>query len=200
MKSDKIKKKRNSKMILGFDIDDVIFKTSEALKSVLDKCEDEEITKHKLDIMRGDAINKKIGQFLNDNVIPTIKIAKPMDNVAKVIKNLRKQSNKIVLITARGDERFPGSEDITKQLLDEYEIEYDGIIYNCNDKAKACKEHNIQFFVDDSPKHCLDVKQELGIPVIGFESDINREEMSKNQIECVRSWIELLERIKTTQM
>ena len=186
-------------MILGFDIDDVIFKTSEALKSVLDKCEDEEILKHRLDIMRGDAINKKIGQFLSDNVIPTIKIAKPMKNAAEVIRSLRRQSNKVVLITARGNERFPGSEEITKYLLDEYGIEYDEIIYNCNDKAKVCKEQRVQLFVDDSPKHCLDVKQELEIPVIVFESDINKEEMLKRQIGCVKSWIELSERIKIIQ-
>lgn len=186
-------------MIFGFDIDDVIFKTSEALKSALDKCEDEEILEHKLDIMRGDAINKKIEQFVSDNVISTIKNAKPMENVAEVIKNLRRRSNKVVLITARGNERFPGSEEITKHLLDEYGIEYDEIIYNCKDKAKVCKEQKVQFFVDDSPKYCLDIKQELGIPVIGFESDINREEMLKRQIGCVKSWMELLERINILQ-
>lgn len=186
-------------MIFGFDIDDVIFKTSEAVKSALDKCEDEEILEHKLDIMRGDAINKKIEQFFSDNVISTIKNAKPMENVAEVIKNLRRRSNKVVLITARGNERFPGSEEITKHLLDEYGIEYDEIIYNCKDKAKVCKEQKVQFFVDDSPKYCLDIKQELGIPVIGFESDINREEMLKRQIGCVKSWMELLERINILQ-
>ena len=49
---------------LGIDIDDVIFKTSEELLKVLENCDDEEILEHKLDIMRGDAVNEKVGNFL----------------------------------------------------------------------------------------------------------------------------------------
>ena len=176
---------------LGIDIDDVIFKTSEELKKILEGCDDEEILEHKLDIMRGEAVNKKIGEFLKKNVIPTIKVAKPMENVDKVIKKIREHSNKIILITARGDKMFPGSEEITVNLLEKYGIEYDSIIFNSMDKVKICKDNDIKLFVDDSPKHCLEVKNNLGIPVIGFYSDINREEMIKNHIDCVDSWDEL---------
>ena len=110
-------------MIIGLDIDDVIFnKTSEALKNVLDECEDEEILSHKLDIMRGDAINSK-------------------------------------------------------------------------DKAEDCRKNNVNLFVDDSPKNCLEVQQKLKIPVIGFESDITREEMIRNNIRSVSTWVKLLELI-----
>ena len=38
--NDRIVDKRGLKMILGFDIDDVIFKTSEEIKKALDKCKD----------------------------------------------------------------------------------------------------------------------------------------------------------------
>ena len=180
---------------LGFDIDDVIFKASEALKEVLDKCDDEEILQHKLEIMRGEAVTEKIGDFLKANVVPTIKIAKPMQNVAEVIRKFRRHSNRIILITARGDKRFPGSETITWDLLEKYGIECDAIIFNCVDKVKACKDNNISVFVDDSPKNCLEVRENLGIPVIGFESEINREEMAKNHIRVVSSWDELEEAI-----
>ena len=59
------------------------------------------------------------------------------------------------------------------------------------DKVKICKENNIDLFVDDSPKHCLEVSKNLEIPVIGFLSDINKDEMIKNKISCVASWDEL---------
>lgn len=176
---------------IGLDIDDVIFKTSDKLKKLLDGCDDEEITQHKLDIMRGEAVNKKVGDFLQSNVIPTIKVTLPMDDVAKVIKKLRSNENRIILITARGDKFFPGSEDITFDRLKKYDIEYDDIIFNCMDKVKICKEKNIDLFVDDSPKHCLEVSKNLEIPVIGFLSDINKEEMIKNEIICASSWNEL---------
>ncbi len=177
----------------GIDIDDVIFKSSDVLKDALVKCEDKDILEHKLDIMRGDILNKKIGDFLKKNVIPIIKVAKPMENASEIIKKIRKQSNKIIIITARGDLKFPGSEEITLNLLKKYEIEYDDIIFNSDDKVKACKDNDIDIFVDDSPKHCLSVSEDLGIPVIGFLSDINREEMIQRKIRCVESWDELYE-------
>ena len=176
---------------IGLDIDDVIFKTSNELKKLLDGCDDEEIIQHKLDIMRGEAVNKKVGDFLQSNVIPTIKVALPMDDVATFIKKIRGNHNKIILITARGDIFFPGSEEITFDRLKKYDIEYDDIIFNCVDKVKICKENNIDLFVDDSPKHCLEVSKNLEIPVIGFLSDINKDEMIKNKISCVASWDEL---------
>lgn len=182
-------------MIIGLDIDDVIFKTSEALKTILDECEDEEILSHKLDIMRGDAINSKIGQFLKDYGVPLMKKAKPMENVTESIKKLREQSNKIILITARGNITFPGSEKVTIETLRENEIEYDAIIYNSKDKAEDCRKNNVNLFVDDSPKNCLEVQQKLKIPVIGFESDITREELIRNNIRSVSTWINLLELI-----
>lgn len=182
-------------MIIGLDIDDVIFKTSEAFKTILDKCEDEEILSHKLDIMRGDAINSKVGQFLKDNGVPAMKRAKPMENVAESIKKLREQANKIILITARGNINFPESEKVTIETLRENKIEYDAIIYNSKDKAEDCRKNNVNLFVDDSPKNCLEVQQKLKIPVIGFESDITKEEMIRNNIISVSSWINLLELI-----
>lgn len=183
---------------IGLDIDDVIFQTSNELKKIIISCNDEEITKHKLDIMRGEAVNKKVGDFLKTNVIPTIKAVKPMDDVVKFIKKIKKQSNKIILITARGDKFFPGSEEITFNSLKKYDIEYDDIIFNCISKIDACKENNIDLFVDDSPKHCLEVSENLGIPVIGFLSNINKEEMLKSKINFVASWDELYNIITKT--
>ena len=85
----------------------------------------------------------------------------------------------------------PGTEEITLKILKEYDIEYDDIQFNSMDKVKACKDNQIDYFIDDSPKHCLEVSKSLGIPVIGFLSEINREEMLKNHIKCVESWDEL---------
>ena len=67
-----LKKRGEIMKNIGLDIDDVIFKTSNELKKLLDGCDDEEIIQHKLDIMRGEAVNKKVGDFLQSNVIPTI--------------------------------------------------------------------------------------------------------------------------------
>ena len=53
----------------------------------------------------------------------------------------------------------------------------------------------IELFVDDSPKHCVAIKEKLGIHVIGFESDITKKSMKKENIKSVKTWTELLETI-----
>lgn len=180
-------------MIIGLDIDDVIFKTSDAIRELFsNNTIDEEILAHKLDIMRGDPVNERITQFFNDNLYETLKLAKPFEEASKYIKLLRAQSHKIVLITARGDALFPGSEEITENALKEYNIEYDKIIYNASNKSQLCEENNIELFVDDSPQNCIEVMNNLHIPVIGFESDITRDELRKNNIQTVNNWNDLI--------
>lgn len=184
-------------MIIGVDIDDVIFESSESFATILEKCNDEEILNHKLDLMRGKSDNIKVKEFLKENVISVIKNAKPKENARSIIKLLRDNSNKIVLITARGDIRFPGSQEITENALKKYQIEYDDIIYNSDDKAKDCKENNIELFIDDSPQNCIEVKNNLNIPTIGFKSIVTCNEFDKTNLICVSSWNELYEKLKS---
>ena len=185
-------------MNIGFDLDDVVFATSEAIKDILDKCTDEEILIHKEDIMMGKPTTEKIADFLRDNGVSTIKIAKPIKGAVEAIRELKNKGHKIIFITARGNNIFPpNAEELTKEKLKEYEIPYDDIVFNSTDKAKDCEDKGVELFVDDSPRHCLAVKQKLGIIVIGFESDITRESMKKTNINSVKTWAELSTAIKS---
>ncbi|MBR2544399.1 hypothetical protein IKF04_03840 [Candidatus Saccharibacteria bacterium] len=67
------------------------------------------------------------------------------------------------------------------------------MIYNCQGKADACKANDIGIFVDDSPKNCIEVQAELGIPVIGFESVITANGLREANISSVKTWNELKE-------
>ena len=51
-------------MIIGLDIDDVIFDTSEYLGSILEDLRDEELDRLKLEIMRGNYMIPKVKEFL----------------------------------------------------------------------------------------------------------------------------------------
>lgn len=73
-------------MIIGLDLDDVVFATSAALKSVFSECIDKDIINHKEEIMLGKATNEKIKKFLKDQAIPTMEIAKPIDGAVDSIK------------------------------------------------------------------------------------------------------------------
>ena len=180
-------------MIIGLDIDDVIFNTSEYLGGVLEGLQDNELNNLKLEIMRGNYTVPKVRDFLAKYLPQTVENAKIKEGASETIKELKKQGHTIILITARGNLAFPGSEEKSEQALTKNNIVYDKVIYNCQGKADACKANDINIFVDDSPKNCLEVQTELGIPVIGFESVITANGLREANISSVKTWDELKE-------
>lgn len=180
-------------MIIGLDIDDVIFNTSEYLGGILEGLQDNELNNLKLEIMRGNYTVPKVRDFLAKYLPQTVENAKIKEGASETIKELKKQGHTIILITARGNLAFPGSEEKSEQALTKNNIVYDKVIYNCQGKADACKANDINIFVDDSPKNCLEVQTELGIPVIGFESVITAGGLREANISSVKTWDELKE-------
>lgn len=178
-------------MIIGLDIDDVIFDTSGVLRDVLGKLENEKISEIKLDIMRGDRKVPGVSEFLEKYLIVAVENAKLMPDAARVIHDLREDGDKIILITARGEKNFPGTGTVNERVLKEAGIEYDSIVYDSPDKVDACRENGVEVFVDDSPKNCMEVVRELGIPVIGFASQVTREGLLKAKIPSVDNWKDL---------
>lgn len=182
-------------MIIGLDVDDVIFDTSGAMTPVLDAEKDENLMKYKLDIARGDANIPEVKEFWRKGAIDILKNARPRPGAAEVIRKLREGGNKIILITARGEKNFPGTVAVNEKVLADAGIEYDGIVYDSPNKVNACRENGVKVFVDDSPRNCVEVKRELEIPVIGFESEITREGLREAGIESVDNWKDLEKRL-----
>ena len=156
-------------MIIGFDIDDVIFDTSGAMRNILGEIKDEELIAHKLDVMRGDVSIPAVAKFLKKYLIVAVKEGKAKPGVAD----------------------FPGTVAANEKALKDAGIEYDKIIYDSANKVDACRANGVEIFVDDSPKNCTEVKHELGIPVIGFESEITRDSLREADITSVDNWQDL---------
>lgn len=178
-------------MIIGFDIDDVIFDTSGVMRNILGEIKDEELIARKLDVMRGDASIPAVAKFLKKYLIVAVKEGKAKPGATEIIRNLRKNGCKVILITARGEKNFPGTVAVNEKALKDAGIEYDKVIYDSADKVDACRENGVEIFVDDSPKNCTEVKHELGIPVIGFESEITRESLREAGVPSVDNWQDL---------
>lgn len=178
-------------MIIGLDIDDVIFDTSKTMSEILGEVKDEELTSRKLDVMRGDVSIPAVAKFLKEYLIVAVKEGEAKPGVAEAIHRLRENGNKVVLITARGEKNFPGTVAANEKALKDAGIEYDKIIYDSADKVGACRANGVEIFVDDSPKNCTEVKHELGIPVIGFESEITRDSLREADITSVDNWQDL---------
>ena len=178
-------------MIIGLDIDDVIFNTSAMVKEVLGKAENQGLNAIKLDVMRGDIKVPGVKEFLQKYLIVAAKNAKPMPGAAEIIHKLRKDGHKIILITARGNKYFPGTQVANEKALRNAGIEWDNIVYDSPNKVDACRENGVGVFVDDSPRNCVEVRRELGIPVIGFESEITREGLREAGVKSVGNWVDL---------
>lgn len=176
-------------MIIGIDIDDVIYQTSEAMKSLLDGFDDLD-SKMKMEILRGNVDIPVVKKIWKDSFLAICKQDKIVEGAVEGVERLRRK-HKVFLITARGDENYPGMEEVTREMLVKDGVEYDKIIFNSLDKAKDCEAEGVRLFVDDSPRNCAEVAEKAKIPVVGFATEVTRDELKKRKIFSVGNWADL---------
>ena len=118
----------------------------------------------------------------------------PMPNTSNVFKKLKNDGHEIYFITARIAD-IPGcnTEQITKNTLKEADIPYDKLIINAKDKVTACKENQIEFFIEDSYETCQELA-EINIPSILMTSKMNKN-IEEGNIKRVHNWIEIYDEI-----
>lgn len=176
-------------MIIGLDIDDVIYQTGEMVKRLLTDFDGLDAST-KMEIMRGTVVLPVVKKFWEDNFLTISKEDKIVEGAVEGISKLRKR-HKVILVTARGDEHYPGIEKVMKEMLAKDGVEYDGLVFNSLDKAVDCERLGVELFVDDSPRNCLEVMEKLKIPVVGFASEITRDELKRKKIFSVDNWADL---------
>ncbi len=182
-------------MKIGIDIDDVLTDTSKVIVEFFKKYETSgDGMKHIVEIMKGELPTENIKKFYNLYINQMLREANLKDKyAAEVINRLFSEGNQIYFITARSEEKFKGSEQITIETLRDNNIKYSKIIFNASEKAKICSRNNIDFFVDDSVRNCEEVSK-MGIETVVFTTKIN--ENIKTNIARVSSWRELENRIE----
>ena len=182
-------------MKIGIDIDDVLTDTSKVIVEFFKKYETSgDGMKHIVEIMKGELPTENIKKFYNLYINQMLREANLKDKyAAEVINRLFSEGNQIYFITARSEEKFKGSEQITIETLRDNNIKYSKIIFNASEKAKICSRNNIDFFVDDSVRNCEEVSK-MGIETVVFTTKIN--ENIKKNIARVSSWRELENRIE----
>lgn len=183
-------------MRIGFDIDDVITDTSGSMKEYIIKYDKNgELMANIEDIMRGYASTPFIENFFVEHFLEIAKNAKVKENAVRVIKKLFDNGNEIYLITARGEKRkiFHDTETLTLEYLKQNDICYTNIIFNAVDKATLCLDNHIDLMIDDSIKHCEEVRNK-NINSILFTSVVNKS--LHTTVTRVNNWLELEEKIK----
>ena len=176
-------------MKIGIDIDDVITDTSLALKKYIDKYDNNsDIHNHIEEIMRGEMPTQEIRNFFKDNVLNIMKDVKVKEGASEAIQQLLNAGNEVFIITARGEIRFKGSEQVTLQYLKLNNINYTKILFNSFEKVAICKKYKIDVMIDDSVKYCLEIEKENMKSVL-FTSIVNKS--SNTTVTRVNNWIEL---------
>ncbi len=180
-------------MRIGIDIDDVIAETSLSMKDYIEKYDTTgDVSKYIVEIMRGEIPTKPVKDFLDAYCLSIYKDAKVKAHTSEVLQRLIKAGNEIYMVTSRGEIKYKGSENFTLEYFKTNNIPYTKILFNSFEKASICKENQIDVMVDDSAKHCMEIRQ-AGMRSILFTSDVNKE--IDVPITRVNDWLELEEKL-----
>ena len=133
-------------------------------------------------------------KFWNRYIVKYFAETEPREFVTEIIKKLRKEGNKIYIITARNEsglpkEEYGKSQEITKKWLHENNIEYDKLIFVTDaEKLGQCIENDVKIMIEDSPINIKNISTQ--IPVIKFSCGYNENISGKNIITAY-SWYQI---------
>ena len=133
-------------------------------------------------------------KFWNKYIIKYFKQYQPREFASEIIKKLKKEGNKIYIITARNEEGLPQeeygkSQEITKTWLNENNIEYDKLIFTPDsEKLEQCLKNNVEIMIEDSPTNIKNISEK--IPVIKYNCSYNENILGKNIIRTY-SWYQI---------
>ena len=192
-------------MKIGIDIDDTISKTTEQTdiyaKEYTEKILKREFKLNKINTndpmgaryVYGWSIeeDKKFWDLYYEKDMENVK---PKNDAAKVINELYKD-NEIIIITARWDRGSGIINKITKDWLEKYDIHYNKLYMDHQDKRNIALDNKIDLFIDDSIKICQEI-QGIGIKAFIMNSRIN-ENIDVGDITRVKDWIEIYEKIES---
>ena len=189
-------------MNIGIDIDDTISETFEALLPYSQKYTIEDLKRKSNININGNYTNhlyienangwndtetKNFWKKYYGDILKEVNIKK---FASEVINKLKKNGNKIYLITARWDIPNGNTKQITENWLIKNNIMYDKLFMNASDKLQLVKENNIDLFIDDSYKNCKKVSENTNTKVYMMTSMVNKD-LDDKTIKRVFSWPEI---------
>ena len=186
-------------MILGIDIDDVVTESSLSMVAhakihETEICQKGDILDHLPDVMRGEFPTPEVKIYLNKFMADIMDAAVVKENAVEVLCRLKEKGHKLIYITARGENKFPGSTEVTENLLKDKNLPCDGMVYNSYDKLQDCIDNGVELMIDDSVKNCTDIAKG-GIPTLLFTSIVNED--AETDLPRVATWLELEQYVDT---
>lgn len=183
-------------MRIGVDIDNVLSNFNEILLN--------DYLNHDKSLRNSGIVNKDVyirkmfdwpeeyeKEYYKNNIERLASFFEPIKDCSKYIKLLRKEGNKIYIISGRNNGEYSDPHNMTINWLKKYDIEYDELIltnaYNHQEKADICLKNNIDIMIDDSTNVCSKCIDN-NIKSLLFNTEYNKKE---NRFERVNSWEEI---------
>lgn len=180
-------------MRIGIDIDDVIAETSPSMKNYIERYDTTgDVSKYLVEIMRGEIPTQPVKDFIDQHILSILKNAKVKAHASEVLQRLINTGDELYIITSRGEKHYKGSENFTLEYFKTNHIPYTKIFFNSFEKARICKENQIDVMVDDSTKYCMEIQQ-AGMQSILFTSAVNQ--AIDVPITRVNDWLELEQKL-----
>ena len=118
----------------------------------------------------------------------------PRPFAKQVINDLWQDGHKIFIISSRNKVWFHEPYEESKEWLEKNEIKYDQLFVEVEDKAKLCKELDIDVFMDDEPLKCLEVAN-VGVKTFIYDNIFNKD-FRDVRIKHIYTWIQFYHEIK----
>lgn len=183
-------------MRIGVDIDNVLSNFNEVLLN--------DYLNHDKSLRNNGIVNKDVyirkmfdwseeyeKEYYKNNIERLASFFEPINDCSTYIKLLRKEGNKIYIISGRDNGEYSEPYNMTKNWLKKYDIEYDELIltnaYNHQEKADICLKYNVDIMIDDSTNVCAKCT-DSNIKSLLFNTEYNKNE---TRFERVNSWEEI---------
>lgn len=114
-----------------------------------------------------------------------------MPGAKEVLRLLKEDGHKLILITSRGNNGEEKYIKITEEIFKENDFEiFDKYYWGILDKAKICKQENIELMIDDYNENCLKIANE-GIKTIYLKDAPSYEINNNENIITLYNWGEV---------
>lgn len=190
-------------MIIGIDIDGVLTNDDDYILDFTSKyCYEHNLKSFNnanlYEYRKLDWNESTINNYRNEYFLNYIENEPARKFSSEVIKKLRNDGNKIIIITSRHKTAENGTlndkniRECTIEWLKNNEIEYDKIIFTKPPKVKEILENKIDIMIEDSPTTIKEI--EKVVKVLYFDTRYNRD-IECNNITRVYSWYDIYMKI-----
>lgn len=189
-------------MKIGVDLDGVVFDSEKLYRVCTELYEVLDLKKNTIKDNKSRLFEERYGwneieiqNFIDKYHEYVVRNSNFMPGVKEVLKKLKEENNELILVTARGQQESKYIK-ITEEIFKENNFEiFDKYYWGVTDKAKICKEENIDIMIDDYNRNCEELAK-AKIKTIYLKDAPSYEINGNEYIKTLYNWGEIYRYIK----